>query len=121
MSSSSSTMDDGDMGFWNGFWDAETTPWHKKTAHPKLRKHLDLLTGGKERRRTFFFPLCGKTMDMRHMYEMGHRVVGTEGNEDGCRQFFQESGMDFQEVEGKGGFKIFTVRYLQGTCRCCFC
>ncbi len=102
-----------DMDYWNSFWSSEVTPWHKNEPHPKLIKYLDLLTTGGEdqgKKRTFFFPLCGKSVDMKHVYGLGHRVVGTEGSEEGCRQFFKESGLEWKVEEEKAGFKIFMVR-----------
>ena len=66
----------------------------------------DALTGAGGESRTFFVPLCGKSVDLLHLYRAGHTVVGTEAAEDGCRGFFKESELEFKE-EAVGKFKVF--------------
>uniref|UniRef100_UPI001EAED724 probable thiopurine S-methyltransferase n=1 Tax=Oncorhynchus gorbuscha TaxID=8017 RepID=UPI001EAED724 len=38
----------------------------------------------------FFFPLCGKAVDIKWLADMGHPVVGVDIAEMGIRQFFED-------------------------------
>uniref|UniRef100_A0A8K9V584 Thiopurine S-methyltransferase n=1 Tax=Oncorhynchus mykiss TaxID=8022 RepID=A0A8K9V584_ONCMY len=41
----------------------------------------------------FFFPLCGKAVDMKWLVDMGHPVVGVDIAEMGIRHVFEMSGI----------------------------
>ncbi|KTG36260.1 hypothetical protein cypCar_00001928, partial [Cyprinus carpio] len=73
-----------------------------------LKNNLEkVLCGRKEVR--FFFPLCGKAVDMKWLADMGHTVVGVEISEKGIKQFFAEQNLAFDEepVPAIPGAKVF--------------
>lgn len=37
-------------------------------------------------------PLCGKSVDLRYLYDLGHTVIGIEAIEAAAEQFFLENG-----------------------------
>ena len=37
------------------------------------------------------FPLCGKTLDMTGVLDIGHRVIGIEGCQSAIETFFKEN------------------------------
>ena len=72
-----------------------------------LSKHLHLLVENRKKLR-FFFPLCGKTWDIKWIASMGHDVIGVESNQKAIEQFFTEMSIEF-EIEEKDEFKLFKV------------
>ena len=70
-----------------------------------IEKYYEKLTLGKETVK-IFFPLCGKALDMKWLYDNGHEVVGVEISELAIKQFFEESNLQYAEddatnVKGK--------------------
>ncbi|KAK3103080.1 hypothetical protein FSP39_016310 [Pinctada imbricata] len=50
-----------------------------------------------------FVPLCGKSVDMKWLYDQGHEIVGIEGAETAVQQFFDESKISFTTSSIKDG------------------
>ncbi|XP_076863915.1 putative thiopurine S-methyltransferase isoform X1 [Brachyhypopomus gauderio] len=73
-----------------------------------LESNLDKVVGGRQQVR-FFFPLCGKAVDMKWLADMGHIIVGVEVCEEGIKQFFEEQSLQYTEepVEAIPGAKVF--------------
>jgi len=94
------------ISIWEEKWAKGDTPWHQLEVNQKLLSHMDELLGvGNTEPKTVLVPLCGKSKDMIHLYEGGHTVVGCEGAEQGCIQFFQENNLQFTQspLEGVDG------------------
>lgn len=53
------------------------------------------LTSAKEQK-CVLFPLCGKTLDMKAVLEVGHRVIGIEGSQQGVEAFFAENNIPYE-------------------------
>merc|ERR1712071_552167 len=82
--------------FWDGLWKESKTPfWHRQIVHCDLMDHFDLLTKNNDSAR-ILVPLCGKAVDMKWMYDLGHSVVGVEGVEEPIVQFFTEQKLEYQ-------------------------
>lgn len=79
---------------WCARWAKDQTPFHNTTVHPMLQKYLTLLTSGKSQQR-IFLPLCGKSVDLKWLIEQGHEVVGNEGVDQACQEFFNEHNIDY--------------------------
>nr|CAH0099717.1 unnamed protein product [Daphnia galeata] len=60
----------------------------------------------KEGKLRIFVPLCGKTKDLRWIYDQGHEVVGLDGVEKPILEFFQEQGLNFSKGN-EGGFQFY--------------
>ncbi|XP_028819254.1 probable thiopurine S-methyltransferase isoform X2 [Denticeps clupeoides] len=73
-----------------------------------LERNIDRVLRGRRGVR-FFFPLCGKAVDMKWLADMGHSVVGVEFSEKGIRQFFEEQNVSYEEaaVPDLPGAKLF--------------
>lgn len=74
---------------WEDRWNKSQTQFHVNRTHPMLEKHYTDLTGGNSSLR-IFLPLCGKTLDLKWLADKGHDVVGCEGVDLACREFFEE-------------------------------
>ncbi|XP_041359430.1 probable thiopurine S-methyltransferase [Gigantopelta aegis] len=79
---------------WKYRWDKQQTQFHMPIIHPMLQKHLETLAQGRSKLR-FFVPLCGKSLDLKWLLEQGHEVIGCEGVDKGCQEFFQEHKMQY--------------------------
>ncbi|XP_031722391.1 probable thiopurine S-methyltransferase isoform X2 [Anarrhichthys ocellatus] len=73
-----------------------------------LENNIDKVLSGRTGVR-FFFPLCGKALDMKWIADMGHSVVGVEISEKGIKQFFEDNNMTYSEepVPAIPGAKVF--------------
>lgn len=66
------------LDFWKEkFWSLEKCPWHLCNPHVGLLTYGDKLFDSKSSR--VLVPLCGKTVDLKWIYNQGHTVVGVEG------------------------------------------
>lgn len=83
---------------WKDAWKGNRLGWHFQCINPILEKHMDSLIGQRKNIK-MFFPLCGKSVDMKWMYDLGHEVVGVEISELACRQFFTEQNIEFTEED----------------------
>ena len=72
-----------------------------------LVKHLEKLTMNRENLR-FFFPLCGKALDMAWLASLGHMIVGVEFVQDAIEEFFKENNLSFK-LEQIDNFKLYSV------------
>ncbi|XP_068431853.1 probable thiopurine S-methyltransferase isoform X2 [Clinocottus analis] len=73
-----------------------------------LEDNIDKVLSGRTGVR-FFFPLCGKAVDMKWLADMGHSVVGVEISEKAIQQFFTENNMTYSEeaVPSLPGAKVY--------------
>ncbi|KAI1289341.1 Thiopurine S-methyltransferase [Halotydeus destructor] len=88
------------LDFWNdNFWNQGRSPWHIAHPHKQLVAHQDALFGNGQVR--VLVPLCGKTVDMKYIYDLGHEVVGVEGSSEAIELFFKESGIEYTVCDDK--------------------
>lgn len=68
------------LEFWDQqFWAKNDAPWQLEDPNEALVKHLDKLVVNQNDR--ILVPLCGKSVDMKWLYEKGYNVVGVEGEQ----------------------------------------
>ncbi|MBN3314647.1 TPMT methyltransferase, partial [Atractosteus spatula] len=93
---------------WEDRWKEGRTGFHQPQVHKMLESHIDAVLSGRKGVR-FFFPLCGKAVDMKWLVDMGHTVVGVEISEIGIKQFFVEQNLTYTEeaVPDVPGAKLF--------------
>ncbi|XP_033493130.1 putative thiopurine S-methyltransferase isoform X1 [Epinephelus lanceolatus] len=84
------------LGEWEERWQEQRIGFHQPQVHKMLEAHIDKVLAGRTGVR-FFFPLCGKAVDMKWLADMGHSVVGVEISEKGIKEFFEESNMTYSE------------------------
>ncbi|MGH0137791.1 UNVERIFIED_CONTAM: hypothetical protein FKN15_034888 [Acipenser sinensis] len=73
-----------------------------------LKKHLDAILDGRKKIR-WFFPLCGKAVDMKWLADMGHTIVGVDVSEIAIKEFFTDQNLPYTEepVPAIPGAKAF--------------
>ncbi|KAM9385031.1 putative thiopurine S-methyltransferase [Pholidichthys leucotaenia] len=81
---------------WIDGWDKGDIGFHQPNVHNMMETHLDKVLNGRKGVR-FFFPLCGKAIDMKWLADKGHSVVGVEISEKGIREFFEENNLKYSE------------------------
>ncbi|XP_056596724.1 probable thiopurine S-methyltransferase isoform X2 [Triplophysa dalaica] len=93
---------------WEERWQTGRTGFHRPIVHKFLEKYLDKIVHGQKSIR-FFFPLCGKAVEMKWLADMGHTVVGVEISEKGIKQFFEDQSLRYNEepVPEIPGAKVF--------------
>ncbi|KAL5015231.1 hypothetical protein ScPMuIL_009501 [Solemya velum] len=81
--------------FWDGMWNSGNIPWHTDFVHPQLIKHIDKLYAGNKRSRVLV-PFCGKSLDIKYLYDVGHDVVGIEWAQRAVEEFFSENKISYK-------------------------
>ncbi|KAM3858685.1 putative thiopurine S-methyltransferase [Diretmus argenteus] len=96
------------LGEWEERWRDDRIGFHLPHVHKMLEDNIDKVLVGRTGVR-FFFPLCGKAVDMKWLADMGHSVVGVEIAEKAIRQFFEDSGVTYSEepVAAVPGAKLY--------------
>lgn len=96
--------------FWHEKWDKNEVGFHLKKTHPLLQKHLN-----KERLdsiKTVFVPLCGKTLDIQYLLELGLNVVANELSEKAVQALFE--GLNLKpEITTWSGGKCYSAAGLK--------
>jgi len=88
-----------ERSFWEARWQEQRTGFHRQDVHPQLRGNADawvrplrqdaaLGAGGNFSGLRLLVPLCGKSMDMVWLAQLGASVVGIEFVEQAAREFF---------------------------------
>uniref|UniRef100_A0A3Q2FJ47 thiopurine S-methyltransferase n=1 Tax=Cyprinodon variegatus TaxID=28743 RepID=A0A3Q2FJ47_CYPVA len=97
-----------ELSEWEQRWQENRTGFHQLEVHKMLQNNYDKVVNGRSGVR-FFFPLCGKAVDMKWLADLGHSVVGVEISEMAIRQFFQENNLTYSEesVPSIPGAKLF--------------
>ncbi|XP_061520737.1 uncharacterized protein LOC133395654 isoform X2 [Phycodurus eques] len=103
-----------ELNEWEQRWEENKIGFHQPQVHRMLESKLDKVLAGRKEVR-FFFPLCGKAVDMKWLADMGHSVVGVEISEIAIQQFFVENNLSYSEepVLGLPGAKIFKPRLVK--------
>ncbi|KAK6323620.1 hypothetical protein J4Q44_G00059590 [Coregonus suidteri] len=96
------------LGEWEQGWKEGEIGFHQYCVHKMLESYIDKVLCGRKRIR-FFFPLCGKAVDMKWLADMGHSVVGVDIAEMGIRQFFEDQKLIYSEevVPAIPGAKVY--------------
>ncbi|XP_033644660.1 thiopurine S-methyltransferase-like isoform X2 [Asterias rubens] len=97
--------------FWRNKWEEDQIQFHMSSVNSALVKYMDEMTGGKANCR-IFVPLCGKSVDMKWLADLGHVVVGVEVAEMAIKDFFKENKLEFSvgPVEGLEDAEMYTSK-----------
>lgn len=82
--------------FWKQGWEKGFTGFHQNEYNPTL---LEYFKDKDLKNKTIFVPLCGKSLDMIYLAELGANVIGVEIVKEPVEQFFIENKLDYQ-IEG---------------------
>ena len=86
----------GDVDRWSAIWDGSDSPgWQMSQLLSSL---LQFETQFVPDSGSILFPLCGRQMDMKYLYDKGHSIVGIEGSEKAIRLFAREENVTFNET-----------------------
>ncbi|XP_077990922.1 putative thiopurine S-methyltransferase [Glandiceps talaboti] len=85
-----------DPDLWDERWRKGRTGFHLQNVHKLLISYLDVLTNGRKGIK-IFFPLCGKTMDMKWLADQGYYVTGLEYSKLAIETFFEENCMEYSK------------------------
>jgi thiopurine S-methyltransferase len=78
-----------DAEFWKDRWANNEIGFHRTEGNPLLLAYAPQLASYTR----VYVPLCGKSLDMVHLQQRGHRVFGTELAETAVEQFYREQGV----------------------------
>jgi len=97
--------------FWHSKWDAQQIGFHRSEVNPLLIKYWPQLNLSHSANTSVFVPLCGKTLDICFLAELGHEVVGCELNETAVEHFFTENDLRFSTSQ-EGELKKFVTEQV---------
>jgi thiopurine S-methyltransferase len=99
--------------FWHERWQQQQIGFHQKNINPYLQAFWPRVSAGTKGK--VFVPLCGKSMDMRWLEDVGHDVVGVELSPIAARSFFETHGMAYSHTND-GRFDIFESESVRLYC-----
>ena len=77
--------------FWRDRWSQGQIGFHQRDVDTLLKAHwTDLRIGGGAR---VFVPLCGKSLDINWLCDLGHRIVGVELSDVAVQAYCAENGI----------------------------
>jgi len=101
---------------WETQWVKGDISWHLEATNERLLSYMNELVGvtkdgitSDPSAKKILVPLCGKSKDLVHLHSLGHTVVGCEGVEQACTEFFSENNIEYSRspIEGVDG-TLFT-------------
>ena len=98
---------------WLARWQNNKIGWHVDTVNRSLIDYFELLelTPGA----SIFVPLCGKSIDMIYLSEMGYSVVGVEFSSIGIEQFFNDNNLQYS-ITKIDGFMLYQSGRIEIYC-----
>lgn len=98
---------------WLARWQNNKIGWHVDTVNRSLIDYFELLelTPGA----SIFVPLCGKSIDMIYLSEMGYSVVGVELSSIGIEQFFNDNNLQYS-ITKIDGFMLYQSGRIEIYC-----
>jgi thiopurine S-methyltransferase len=86
--------------FWHERWRTGQTGFHQSAVHPFLVRWWPSLDVPADAR--VYVPLCGKSLDMAWLADIGHGVVGSELSALAIEEFFAAAGLAARRTEVDG-------------------
>ena len=84
--------------FWLDRWEARQIGFHLPEVNAYLRRHWSALKLNAGDR--VLVPLCGKSLDMLWLHEVGHGVLGVELSPIAIQEFFADNALEMQKETG---------------------
>ena len=78
--------------FWHNKWNLNQVGFHLEYVHPLLQRNLALFQVDclLKKEGVIFIPLCGKTLDIGYLLNLGHQVVAVELSEIAVQAVFNQ-------------------------------
>lgn len=86
---------------WLKRWEEGDIGFHQSTFHPFIEKYGRRFFTG-----PILVPLCGKSLDMLFLSNLGFDVIGVELSPIACIDFFKENRVSYREKK-VGDFRVF--------------
>jgi thiopurine S-methyltransferase len=83
--------------FWLEKWNKNIIGFHKDKPNKLLTRYLDKLELNPSS--FIFVPLCGKSLDLVYLAQLGHKVIGIELSEIAVKDFFKENEISYEIQE----------------------
>lgn len=81
-----------EAGFWHQMWQKGRVGFHQSEINAFLQRHWQHLTlSGQE---GVLVPLCGKSLDMLWLQQLGHSILGVELSQKALDEFLQENHLE---------------------------
>jgi thiopurine S-methyltransferase len=102
---------DGKLEYWSDRWTNQKTGWHQKTVDKFLLKYYKQVTGQslpsdnealpketfkENASKTWFVPLCGKTLDIPFLLSLGYKVFAVEGVRQAIETLGSENNLELE-------------------------
>jgi len=101
------------MTDWLARWQDNKIGWHVDVVNQSLVDYLELLE--LEPGDNVFLPLCGKSIDLIYLSEMGYSVIGVELSPVGVVQFFVDNNLQYV-VSEVDGFSLYQSERIKIYC-----
>lgn len=113
-------MDSENLNEWLDLWEKKKAPWHLDFVHEAIEKHAEILMTSPKAKNKIFVPLCGKTVDMKYLADLGNEIVGLEASETAVKDFFTEHNIEYttEDVPSVKG-KLFRSNDQKIKIYCC--
>lgn len=100
--------------FWHDMWESGEVGFHQKEINAFLHKHWENLN--LQSTETVLVPLCGKTLDMLWLADLGHEVLGVELSEKALQEFLTENNLTGAPVQHAHycGYELEKITLLCG-------
>lgn len=102
-----------DKEFWHKRWQDNEIGFHNNETHPLLDSNIKQLSLKNNSR--IFLPLCGKSLDMIFLHNLGLHVLGIELSELAVKQFFHDLNIE-PEVYQHNDITRYQVDHLDIFC-----
>ncbi|WP_372654723.1 thiopurine S-methyltransferase [Halobacteriovorax sp.] len=99
--------------FWEKAWDERNIGFHMSETNAFLKWAIENQVI--QKRKTALVPLCGKTLDLIFLRDLGFSVYGVELAEKAVLEFFNENDLEFS-IKQSENFKIFETRGITIFC-----
>lgn len=90
---------------WEKSWEQGKIGFHQSRINSRLAQHWASLA--LEPEAAVLVPLCGKSLDMLHLHELGHPVIGVELSQIAVEAFFSENQLTYEHRD-TGNLQEFT-------------
>jgi len=96
------------LTYWEKRWVEGAIKFHCPIVHPFLCDNFQKLTGENvSSSRKILVPFCGKTLDMKYLYDNGLSVVGVDFSALAVESFFKEHSLTYDVNEYSDGVRVF--------------
>lgn len=100
--------------FWHAMWGSGKVGFHQDEINPYLKSYWQAL--GLAKQAAVFVPLCGKSMDMLWLAQLGHSVLGVELSQKALDELIAEHNLPAKPIQHENfcGYNMDSMMLLCG-------